>query len=139
MHAVIDASVAAYLLLDGESSNLPGILGTYESLHAPNHFDVECLSVLRRAMIRGSISAEFMRARALVVLSLPVERHGIGLLIPRILTLCHNATVYDAAYIALAEGLDADFLTTDRRLATVPGITCRVVHPSITNPASASD
>jgi predicted nucleic acid-binding protein len=33
-------------------------------------------------------------------------------------------TVYDAAYVALAENLDATLLTADRRLANAPGARC---------------
>jgi predicted nucleic acid-binding protein len=36
--------------------------------------------------------------------------------------LRHNLTAYDAAYVALAEALDAVLLTADRRLAGVPGL-----------------
>ena len=35
--------------------------------------------------------------------------------------------MYDAAYVALAEALDADLLTGDRRLAAAPGPRCRIV------------
>jgi predicted nucleic acid-binding protein len=44
----------------------------------------------------------------------------------RIVALAANATAYDAAYIALAEALDADLLTSDARLARVPDIACTV-------------
>ena len=37
-----------------------------------------------------------------------------------------SLTVYDAAYVALAEALDAGLLTADRRLARAPGLRCAV-------------
>jgi predicted nucleic acid-binding protein len=37
-----------------------------------------------------------------------------------------NLTAYDAAYVALAEALDAPLLTRDRRLAAAPGHRARV-------------
>jgi predicted nucleic acid-binding protein len=40
--------------------------------------------------------------------------------------LRHNLTAYDAAYVALAEALDATLLTRDRRLATASGHHARV-------------
>ena len=50
-------------------------------------------------------------------LDLPLTRHGHELLLARILTLRGNFSAYDAAYLALAERLDAQFLTGDRTLA----------------------
>ena len=41
--------------------------------------------------------------------------------LPRIWDLRHNLTAYDAAYVALAELLDAPILTRDRRLVTAAG------------------
>ena len=37
-----------------------------------------------------------------------------------------NASSYDAAYLALAERVNAPLLTRDRRLTGVPGLTCDV-------------
>jgi len=37
-----------------------------------------------------------------------------------------NVTVYDAAYVALAELLDAPLVTADGKLAKAPGIRCDV-------------
>jgi predicted nucleic acid-binding protein len=39
----------------------------------------------------------------------------------RIWDLRNNLTAYDAAYVALAEALDAPLLTRDRRLAAAAG------------------
>jgi len=47
-------------------------------------------------------------------------------LIGRCWELRNNLTVYDAAYVALAEAITADLLTGDRRLAKAPGPRCRI-------------
>jgi predicted nucleic acid-binding protein len=47
-------------------------------------------------------------------------------LMPRCWDLRHNLTPYDAAYVALAELLDATLLTTDLRLARASGIRCEI-------------
>jgi len=47
-------------------------------------------------------------------------------LLPRIWGLRANLTAYDAAYVALAEALDAPLLTRDRHLAAAPGHRARV-------------
>jgi predicted nucleic acid-binding protein len=47
-------------------------------------------------------------------------------LVPRYWALRDNLTVYDAAYVALAEAFDAPLLTADARLARAPGPRCTV-------------
>jgi len=47
-------------------------------------------------------------------------------LLPRIWALRKNVTACDAAYLALAEALDAPLLTTDEKLARSPGHKARV-------------
>jgi predicted nucleic acid-binding protein len=102
------------------------LLGSYDALHAPSHVDVECLNALRGRMLGRLVSQADFTAMARLIPQLPVIRHAISALVPRILSLAWNATAYDAAYIALAEALDADLLTTDAALAGVPSITCTV-------------
>ena len=43
-------------------------------------------------------------------------------LMARIWELRENLTAYDAAYVALAEALDAPLVTMDARLAQAPGV-----------------
>lgn len=43
------------------------------------------------------------------------------LMLSRIWDLRHDVTAYDAAYLVLAEALDAPFLTRDSRLRAMPG------------------
>lgn len=49
-----------------------------------------------------------------------------GPLLARCWELRNNLTVYDAAYIALAELLTTTLVTGDTRLAEVPGTRCEV-------------
>jgi len=55
-----------------------------------------------------------------------IRRYPHRALLPRIWELRHNVTPYDAAYVALAEVLDAPLLTADARLADASGIRCAV-------------
>lgn len=57
---------------------------------------------------------------------LPFARYPTLPLLQRAYELRANVTAYDAAYIALAETLGCDLVTTDGRLAKAPGIQCRV-------------
>jgi predicted nucleic acid-binding protein len=47
-------------------------------------------------------------------------------LIARCWELRDNLTIYDAAYVALAEALQASLLTGDKRLATATGPRCHI-------------
>ena len=50
-----------------------------------------------------------------------MTRYPHTALLHRIWELRYNLTTYDAAYIALAEALDAPLITVDGRLAQAPG------------------
>lgn len=51
-------------------------------------------------------------------------------LLPRIWQLRHNMRPYDAAYVALAESLNAELLTLDHKIGRVPGIWCSIRNPA---------
>lgn len=85
-------------------------------LHVPALCDVEVAAAFRNLWLRGSLSLE-RRAEALRdYRDLPLIRHGHLGLLPRILELAANFSAYDAAYVALAERLEAELLTADDRL-----------------------
>lgn len=48
---------------------------------------------------------------------MPLTRHGHTSLLPRVFELRANFSAYDATYVALAESIGAEILTTDDRLA----------------------
>jgi predicted nucleic acid-binding protein len=54
-------------------------------------------------------------------MNIPLERFPHDVLLPRIWELRHNLTAYDAAYVALAEALDAPLVTCDRALSSAKG------------------
>jgi predicted nucleic acid-binding protein len=58
--------------------------------------------------------------------ALRLERAPHGPLLGRCWELRDNLTIYDAAYVALAESVEATLLTGDARLARSPGIRCSV-------------
>lgn len=97
-----------------------------DDLHAPHLFEIEVASVLRRYVLKGSFSP--LRARlALDRLStLKISLYPHTALLPRIWELRANVSAYDAAYIALAETLEATLVTRDARLARAPGIRAEV-------------
>jgi predicted nucleic acid-binding protein len=120
---VVDASVMLELLLNRPAAEriAERLLTPQESLHAPHLLDLEVAQVLRRYVLGGEVKAA-RAAEALGDLSdLPLSRYPHDLLLPRIWELRHNLTAYDAAYVALAEALEAVLLTADERLAKVKG------------------
>ncbi len=58
--------------------------------------------------------------------ALNVVRYPHLPLVERIWTLRSNVSVFDAAYLALAEALDAPVVTADAKLARAPGHHARV-------------
>jgi predicted nucleic acid-binding protein len=97
------------------------IFADEESLFAPHLIDVEITHVLRRYVLKRQLSVAD-GARALEDLDdIPIRRYPHGILIPRIWELRDNLTAYDAAYVALAEMIDAPLLTRDAALASTSG------------------
>ena len=120
---VVDASAILELLLNTTTgSHVAGrLFASGETLHAPHLLDLEVVQVLRRYSRSGELSPERSREALLDFLDLPVNRYPHDLLLNRIWELRHNLTAYDAAYVALAEALDAPLLTCDERLASASG------------------
>lgn len=124
---VVDASVLATALaddgMDGETARAR--LRT-ETLSAPDLLDLEVGSVFRRQLFRGDLDARRAELALADLLALPVRRVPHRRLLRRCWELRDNLTVYDAAYVAVAEALDVVLLTADARLARAPGPRCEV-------------
>ena len=99
---------------------------TREASLAPQVLDLEVVSALRGLVYRKAITEATARAALRHLNALPVVRFDHGPLLPRCWELRSNLTVYDAAYIALAEATGATLLTSDRRLARSPGVGCEI-------------
>ena len=97
------------------------IFAANETLHAPHLIDLEIAQVLRRYVRSAIISAD-RGAEALSDLAdFPLTRYPHFVLLTRIWQMRHALTAYDAAYLALAEALDAPLITRDRALAGTGG------------------
>lgn len=126
---VIDASALVDFLLDvrPEADKVrERILVPGERLHAPHVIDLEVLSAIRRRVARNVVSPERERLARTALRDLRAVRHPHTVLLERIWELRANLTVFDATYVALAEALDAPLLTSDAKLANVPGAYARV-------------
>lgn len=125
---VLDASVVVELLLrTTDASRIEErVFGTGDPLHAPHLLDVEVAHVMRRYVLIGDMVASRAKAALDLLAGMPLLRHPHTDTLSRIWALRDNLTAYDAAYIALAEGLDATLLTRDARLARSKGHAARV-------------
>ena len=120
---VIDASALLEALLrTPEASAVESrLFDSGQTLHAPHLLDIEVIQVIRRYAANGEIDDARGRAALTDLADLPVHRYRHDFLLPRIWELRHNLTAYDAAYVALAEALDAPLITRDQRLADAAG------------------
>ncbi|HWF00628.1 MAG TPA: type II toxin-antitoxin system VapC family toxin [Caulobacteraceae bacterium] len=125
---VLDASVVVEMLLRPDACEpiFERLSRRGESLHAPHLLDVEVAHVLRRAARDGVIDERHGRMLVGELAALPISRYAHQPLLPRIWALRSQITAYDAAYVALAEALDAPLLTRDAKLATAAPLSARV-------------
>jgi predicted nucleic acid-binding protein len=100
-----------------------------EPLAAPAHVYVEVSNALRRGVITGLMSRDVGTLAHDDLLHVRLTTFPFEPLAARIWQLHATVTAYDAAYVALAEELDAPFVTLDRRLARAPGPTCQFRTP----------
>ena len=125
---VLDASAAVEVLLQ-TAAGAPmteRLLDPAESLHAPHLLDIEVAQILRRFVRQGELAPDRARQALDDLASLPLERYSHEILMSRVWTLRENLTAYYAAYVALAEVLEATLLTRDGRIARAPGHAARI-------------
>jgi predicted nucleic acid-binding protein len=122
---VVDASVVVEVLLrTAAGTAVEGrLFDPGAALHAPHLLDVEVAQVVRRYCASGDLTPGRGAEAVADLADLPITRHEHALLLPRIWQLRRNLTAYDAAYVALADALDATLLTRDRKLARGAGRT----------------
>ncbi|MGB8859091.1 MAG: type II toxin-antitoxin system VapC family toxin [Ilumatobacteraceae bacterium] len=125
---VIDASIMANAVGDDGQAGRVARAKLFASAEAsaPDLVDVETVSVLRKRWLAGDLTARRFRSAIEDLLALPLIRVPTGPLMLRAYELRANVTTYDAAYVALAEGLACTLITADARLAKAPGIRCTV-------------
>lgn len=125
MTLVVDASVVVAALVDGGATGAWAVQQLQsEELAAPHLMPVETAEVLRRASMAGKITND---SAALAHADLGMLRVSLFPYSPfarRTWELRGNLTSYDAWYVALAEGLDAELVTLDERLARAAGPRC---------------
>jgi predicted nucleic acid-binding protein len=128
---VVDASVIVAALVDsGGDGEWAAAIIDGQALAAPHHMPIEAANILRRASLAGDITSDAAVLAHGDLLSLRVELFPYAPLAERCWQLRENVTVYDGAYVALAEQLDAPLATLDQRLAAATGPRCAFATPS---------
>ena len=125
---VADASAVVEVVLNTAAggSIADRLLDPEETVAAPHLLDLEVLQVLRRYALAGDMDSKRAQEALQDYSDLPIRRYPHEPLMSRIWDLRHNVTAYDAAYIALAEVLDARLLTRDVSLVDSPGHGARI-------------
>ena len=123
---VVDASVIAPAVADGGPDGdvcRARIRG--QSLAAPDLLRVEAMSVIRRQLANGALTAQQASNAIEDLLNLPIVVYPTAPLLRRGWEMRDNATAYDACYVALAEAVGCLLVTADQRLASAPGTHCQ--------------
>ena len=121
---VVDASITLAWCFDDETSEradaiLPRLIE--EGGIAPAHWPIEVANALRSAAQSGRADDRTLRRADEIVRELPIEVRpvevstALGLIRP---ALEHHLTVYDEAYLDLADSLGLAVATLDERLAS---------------------
>ena len=120
--AMVDALVG-----DPASPNLLALLAD-EELHAPALLDFEVAGALRGHVLGGKLDPVRLDEAVEDFIAFRIERHPMTDLLGHMLDLRDNFTVCDAAYLVLAQALEAPILSADAKLkeARQLGIDVRV-------------
>ncbi len=116
---VADASAVLQILLRTPAAQAvqSWLLMPGQEIHAPHLIDLEVAHVLRKYATANPAEDDGYGRALTEWLALPVKRHAHEPYVARIWALRQNVSAYDAAYIALAEALQAPLITRDQRLA----------------------
>lgn len=114
---VIEASAMVDALVDDPANPELLALLADADMHAPALLDYEVAGALRGHVLAGLLSDERLADAVGAFGSLRIDRHPLASMMRGVLALRGNFTVYDAAYIVLAQALDAPLVTADGKLS----------------------
>lgn len=117
MNFVIDASAAVEVLLCTPTGEHVAPAIDDAALFAPELLDAEVLAVLRKLVLGGRLDADRAQEAIDDLLAWEIERLRHRDLVRRAWQYRHNATAYDALYLAAADACGATVLTADGPLS----------------------
>ncbi len=128
---VVEASAMVDALVD-EPAN-PELLALIadSGLSAPSLIDYEVASALRGHALGGRLADRQVEEAADDFGLLHIDRYPLAGMMRAVLDLKHRFTVYDAAYVVLAQALEVPLVTADAKLARARelGVEVRVLRP----------
>ena len=131
MTLVLDASAAVAALVDrGADGRWARRQLAAGSAVAPCLMPAEVANILRRAALVEEISSDTASMAHAELLELDVALLPYAPFASRVWELRANVTAYDGWYVALAESLQADLVTLDRRLTRASGCRCAFRTPN---------
>lgn len=87
-----------------------------EDLHSPTLLDYEVASALRGHLLGGLLNTTALDIAIQDFTELHIERYELTGMLREVAALRDNFTAYDAAYVVLAQALDAPLLTADDKM-----------------------
>lgn len=124
---VVDASCLYEVLIDTpRSEEIRARLAGEPDQAAPHIVDIEVFSLIRRDHLAGHLDATLASLAIEDLRAWPGDRFDHRALLARAWELRESVRGWDAAYVALAEVLDAPLITLDARLARASGPECAI-------------
>ncbi|AXI79868.1 type II toxin-antitoxin system VapC family toxin [Peterkaempfera bronchialis] len=125
---VVDASALVLALADpgARGDEARAELAADPEWAAPEHLTVEVMQSLRGLHLAGRLTSAEVAEVAGRLGGLAVRKVAVEPLLDRIWQLKDNLTPDDAAYVAVAELLDAPLVTADLRLMRATGPRCPI-------------
>jgi predicted nucleic acid-binding protein len=124
---VVDASVIVTALADdGPDGDRARERLRGERLVAPQLIDIEAVSAWRRLAAAGQLDDRRASLALDDLRMLRLDRIPHAPLLARCWELRRDLTVYDTAYVAVAEMTGVHLLTADVKLAAAAGTRCRI-------------
>ncbi len=123
---VLDASVVVELLISDDLKKTKRLENRLlsETLVAPDHMWLEVVSVITRMARSGALSELDAQRITQQLQRLNIRVITASSFVQRIWKLRKNVFYLDAAYVAIAESLDAPLLTCDKKLSRASGPEC---------------
>ena len=120
---VLDASAGWELLSDSKLGRaIEAELEVDGDWWVPEHYFVEVLSIIRRAVRSGELPPEKADRIVARLSDADFSQAALQPMVPAIWELRDNVTPYDAPYVVLARHLGATLVSTDFKLRGAPGV-----------------
>lgn len=114
---VVDASAIVHLLITGREHH-DEMLDAFSThrMYSTEYLNIECANAFRRLLLSGEITPEIFTQLVRRLEELSIIPVRFSLYSDKIVRHVRNISVYDAAYVAVAEHMGAPLMTTDTRL-----------------------